>query len=84
MIQFSDLNLAFWELKETEAVIQFSELKYCNDPKFSDKQVCPNSVDPDQTAPDQGLHYLQFHYILWMHYCKEKLIVQILGKCLCG
>ena len=24
---------------------------YCNDPKFSDKQVCANSADPDQTAP---------------------------------
>ena len=25
-------------------------LKYCNDPKFSDRQVYANSVDPDQTA----------------------------------
>ena len=24
---------------------------YCNDPKFSDRQVWANSVDPDQTAP---------------------------------
>ena len=24
--------------------------KYRNDPKFSDRQVCANSADPDQTA----------------------------------
>ena len=24
---------------------------YCNDPKFLDRQVWANSVDPDQTAP---------------------------------
>ena len=33
---------------------------YCNDPNFSDRQVCANSVDPDQTVQsDQGLHCLQ-------------------------
>ena len=31
-----------------------------NDPKFSDRQVWANSADPDQTAPDQVLHCLQF------------------------
>ena len=33
---------------------------YCNDPKFSDRQVWANSVDPDQTEEqsDQGLHCL--------------------------
>ena len=31
---------------------------YCNDPKFSDRQIWANSVDPDQTAPDQDLHCL--------------------------
>ena len=25
--------------------------EYPNDPKFSDRQACPNSLDPDQTAP---------------------------------
>ena len=25
--------------------------RYCNDPKFSDRQVWDNSVDPDQTTP---------------------------------
>ena len=34
---------------------------YRNVPKFSDRQVWANSADPDQTAPDQGLHCLQFH-----------------------
>ena len=33
---------------------------YRNGPKFSDKQVWANSVDPDQTASDQGLHCLPF------------------------
>ena len=32
-----------------------------NDPKFSDRQVWANSVDLDQTAPDQGLHCLPFN-----------------------
>ena len=27
-----------------------------NVPRFSDGQVWANSIDPDQTAPDQGLH----------------------------
>ena len=30
-----------------------------NDPKFSDRLVWVNSVDPDQTAPDQSLHYFR-------------------------
>ena len=37
---------------------------YCNDPKFSDRQVWTNSADPDQTAPRasvwEGLHCLPF------------------------
>ena len=33
---------------------------YRNVSKFSDRQVWANSADPDQTAPDQGLHCLQF------------------------
>ena len=35
-----------------------------NDPKFSDRCVCAESVDPAQTPPeeqsDQGLHCLPF------------------------
>ena len=27
---------------------------YHNDPKFLDKQVWVNKVDPDQTAPEKG------------------------------
>ena len=30
-------------------------MKYHNEPKFLNRQVCANSVDPDQTAP-QDLH----------------------------
>ena len=45
--------------------IKRTTFTYGNDPKFSDRQVCANSVDPDQTAPeeqsDQGLHCLLFH-----------------------
>ena len=33
---------------------------FCNDTKFSDRQVWANSVDPDQTDPDQDLHCLSF------------------------
>ena len=33
---------------------------YRNDPKFSDRYAWANSADPDQTAPDQGLHCLLF------------------------
>ena len=33
---------------------------YGNDPKFLDRQVLANTIDPDQTVPeeqcDQGLH----------------------------
>ena len=36
-------------------------LQYPNDPKFSDRYACANSADPDQTAPDKGLHCLPFH-----------------------
>ena len=35
-------------------------LNYCNDLKFSDREVWANSADPDQTAPRRGLHCLQF------------------------
>ena len=49
-------------------------VNYHKDPKFSDRQVWANSVDPDQTAPlllleeqfDVGLHCLQFRrHPLW-------------------
>ena len=36
------------------------KLSYCNDSKFSDRYAWANSADPDQTAPDQGLHCLPF------------------------
>ena len=29
--------------------------EYSNDPKFSDRQVWANSVDPDQTAPRRAV-----------------------------
>ena len=49
------------------------DFQYNNDPKFSDRQVWSNSIDPDQTAPrssllleeqsDQGLHCLPFRLL---------------------
>ena len=35
---------------------------YCNDPKFSDRQVWANSAAPDQTEEqsDEGVHCLPF------------------------
>ena len=33
-------------------------MTYQNDPKFLDRYAWANSADPDQTAPDQGLHCL--------------------------
>ena len=42
---------------------------------FLDLQVVVNSVVPDQTAPDQGLHCLQICFHFRMHYyepCHEK------------
>ena len=37
----------------------FSQI-YCNDPKFSDRQVWGNSVDPDQTARGSTLFAVPF------------------------
>ena len=34
------------------------------DPKFLDRHVSANSVDPDETAPDLGLHSLPFGWHL--------------------
>ena len=30
-------------------------IEYSNDPKFLDRQVCSNSVEPDQTAPERAV-----------------------------
>ena len=40
--------------------VSFGKETYRNDPKIFDQQVWANTVDPDQTAPDQGLHCLPF------------------------
>ena len=46
-------------------------LQYCNDPKFSDRQVWTNSADPDQTAPRSSLIRVytacQSVCIFWTH-----------------
>ena len=51
--KFAVINLKFEQTME-----------YRNDPKFSDRQVWANSVDPDQVLEeqsDQGLDCLLFH-----------------------
>ena len=42
---------------------------------FSDRQVWANIADPDQTAPDQGLHCLQFPLHLLDALLKGKAIL---------
>ena len=51
----------------TNGGMQFAEQKdplgekgYRKDPKVSDRQVCENGANTDQTA-DQGLHCLRLH-----------------------
>ena len=52
-------------------------VKYRNSPKFSDRHVWANSVDTDQTAPeqsDQGLYFFIFFFLLFrMHLLIELL-----------
>ena len=52
-----------WSFNLVWENVDFSWLLYVchNDPKFSDRQVLANNVDPDQTAPDQGLQCLPFY-----------------------
>ena len=49
-----------YNFKEIYLILNESGI-YRNDPKFSDRYAWANSADPDQTAPDQGLHCLPFH-----------------------
>ena len=54
---FVGMSFPLLTLRNTFKMILFD---YRNVPKFSDRQVWANSADPDQTAPGQGLHCLQF------------------------
>ena len=47
-------------------------MKYRNDPKFSNRQVWANSVEPDQEHSDWSLHCLLFHRHFWIHYSMVK------------
>ena len=42
--------------------------KYCNDPKFSDRKVWADIVDPDQTAPIRVYTVCYSVCIFWTHY----------------
>ena len=53
----------------------FNKFRYRNIPKFSDRQVWANSVDPDQTAPRSLIRVYTVCNslcIFWMHYSTEK------------
>ena len=64
--------------------------KYCTWPnKFLDRQIWANSIDPDQTVPqeqsDRGLHCLSFHlhisedfYGKFQPYCSNCRMVTVL------
>ena len=45
-LKVNDINICF------QTYTNFLDIfTYRNDPNFSNRQVCANSVDPDQTAP---------------------------------
>ena len=48
---------------------------YPNDPKFSDRHIWANSVDPDREQSDQGLHCLPYrlHLLDALFYSKTIL-----------
>ena len=48
---FLPLIVRWTELIKTQFKFWDNYINYSNDPKFSDRQVRANSVDPDQTAP---------------------------------
>ena len=54
----SNLNRIYRLQKQAVKIIldyEYNDIackRYCNDPKFSDKQVWANSIDPDLTVPE--------------------------------
>ena len=61
-LQSFKIFMVYFQTAEVTASIQaegrincldFYNVSYRNDPKFSDKQVCTNCIDPDQTAPGE-------------------------------
>ena len=46
---------------------------YFNDPKFSDRQVWANSVNPDRSSLIRVLTVCYFGYIFWTHFSMVKL-----------
>ena len=49
-----------WHMRYVGSFLKPGGSVYRNDPKFADRYSWANSADPDQTAPDQGLHCLPF------------------------
>ena len=46
-----------------------SYVGYCKDPKFSDRQIWANNVDPYDTAQEQSV------CIFWIYYCIVKPLI---------
>ena len=68
------LSSIHYKTFQTVWFVSYGKETYRNDPKFLDRQIWANSVDPDQTAPDQGLHCLPFR----LHLSDTSLYVQTL------
>ena len=51
----SVLETISFRSEETDKTVSPSQYKHRNDPKFLDRQVWANSVDPDQTAPREAV-----------------------------
>ena len=61
---------------------QNQQQKTChhNDPKYSERLLSANSVDPDQTAPDLGLYCLRFYLHLLDTLLYSKTTVKCFGQ----
>ena len=77
----NDQILSIIRACQSTTAVMCKELKcYRNAPKFSDGQVCANSVDPDQIVPeeqsDQDLHFLPFN-LYYMYTTQSVLLLKV-------
>ena len=73
------LKRKFYKKKGSpETQVFFSWRYYCNDPKFSDRQVWANSADPDKTAPTEadwsGSTLFAIPIVYFVRHCKATLL----------
>ena len=59
----------------TNEVLKAVVVSYRNDPKFSDRRVWANSVDPDETAPCHPVCIFLTHYSVIKRYCSNFRII---------